>query len=213
MNQHFSWDKYHQAPMVGIVRGESKETVLKIARAYQDAEMFTLEVTLNTPGATDIIQALRAHFPDLNIGAGTVCNVEDLDEVIRAGAQFIVTPIIDEAVIKQCVQLGIPIFPGAYSPSEIYKAWSLGASAVKLFPATDLGTGYIKDVLAPLNDIKLVPTGGVNLENIRSWFEVGSVGVGMGSSLINKELIAAEDYDGLTTYFRQFKEAIRDFIQ
>ncbi|MDW7692171.1 bifunctional 4-hydroxy-2-oxoglutarate aldolase/2-dehydro-3-deoxy-phosphogluconate aldolase [Flammeovirgaceae bacterium SG7u.111] len=211
-NESFSWEKFKKAPLVGIIRGMDFEIVRNIARSFADAGFYTLEVTMNTAGVTEMIPKLREEFPDLMIGAGTVCSMDDFNKAVGAGAQFIVTPIMDEEVIKASVAKGIPIFPGAYSPTEIYKAWSLGATAVKIFPATQLGTRYIKDVLAPLNQIKLLPTGGVNLENIKSFFEAGAVGAGMGSTLLHKELIKDGDFDGLTKFFLSFKEELRDFL-
>ncbi|WP_299184102.1 bifunctional 4-hydroxy-2-oxoglutarate aldolase/2-dehydro-3-deoxy-phosphogluconate aldolase [uncultured Aquimarina sp.] len=212
MNSSFSWDLYNMAPIVGIVRGLSLSKVKKIAKVYAEADFFTIEVTMNTPNALKIIEMLRNDFSNLNVGAGTVCTVTDLQNALNAGAQFIVTPIIDEEVINICVSKEIPIFPGAYTPSEIYKAWSLGASAVKIFPATQLGTRYIKDVLSPLDTIKLLPTGGVNENNIASFFEVGAVGVGMGSSLLNKDLIDSDDFEGLLNHFKKIKNKIVPFL-
>ena len=182
-----------------------------IVKAYLKAGLHTIEITMNTAGATGIISSLRIEFNDLNVGAGTVCNMEDYNNAVAAGAQFIVTPILDETVIKTAVAHGIPIFPGAYSPTEIYKAWSLGASAVKIFPATQLGVQFIKDISAPLNNTKLLPTGGVSLENIKSFFEAGAVGVGMGSSLFNKKLIQEGDFEGLTEHFANIKSEINRF--
>ena len=204
-NSTFSFDSFQKAPIVGIIRGLSEAIILQIAEAYQEAGLYTLEITMNTRGATSLIAQLHKEFPNLCIGAGTVCTMSDLENAIQAGSQFIVTPIINEAVIKKSVDLGIPIFPGAYTPSEIYKAWSLGATAVKVFPATQLGPRYIKDVLAPLNEIKLLPTGGVSEENIQSFFEAGAIGVGMGSSLLNKSLIKNKDFQGLQAHFKKIK--------
>ena len=212
-NRSFSWELYNKAPIVGIVRGLSNETVKKITEAYLEAGLHTIEITMNTKGVSDIIKHLTSNYPNLNVGAGTVCNMNDLNKALEAGSQFIVTPVIDEEVIKTCVAKGVPIFPGAYTPSEIYKAWSLGASAVKIFPATQLGTQYIKDVLAPLNEIKLLPTGGVSKDNIKAFFEVGAVGVGMGSSLLNKKCIQDDDFEGLKNHFISIKNEIKNFIK
>jgi 2-dehydro-3-deoxyphosphogluconate aldolase / (4S)-4-hydroxy-2-oxoglutarate aldolase len=209
----FSWKSYEKAPIVGIIRGLPLNTVRKIAKSYIAAELYTIEITMNTVGADKIIASLRDEFPILNVGAGTVCTMEDYKKAVEAGSQFIVTPIIDEAVIKRAVADNIPIFPGAFSPTEIYKAWSLGASAVKIFPATQLGPTYVKDVLAPLNTIKLLPTGGVSKDNIKSFFEAGVSGVGMGSSLLNKQLIKDGNFEGLTAYFKSIKSEIQDFIK
>jgi len=205
----FSWELYKKAPIVGIVRGVSMEVMRDIATVYLRAGLHTIEITMNTPGATEMISNLRSEFQNLNVGAGTVCNMEDYNMAVKAGAQFIVTPIVDEAVIRSAVGQNIPIFPGAYSPTEIYKAWSLGASAVKIFPATQLGVQFIKDISAPLNQIKLLPTGGVSLNNIKSFFEAGAVGVGMGSSLFDKKLIEEGDFEGLADHFSKVRMEIK----
>jgi len=210
-NTPFNWALYNKAPIVGILRNVPLLKVLKIAKTCLDSELYTIEITMNTPGAAEIIAALRLDFPELNVGAGTVCSMQDLNIAITAGAQFIVTPIIDESVIRSAVSQNVPIFPGAYTPTEIYKAWSLGASAVKVFPATQLGTQYLKDVLAPLNQIKLLPTGGVTSANIESFFQAGAVGVGMGSSLFDKVLINNEDFEGLKKHFEKIRKKIHIF--
>jgi 2-dehydro-3-deoxyphosphogluconate aldolase/(4S)-4-hydroxy-2-oxoglutarate aldolase len=144
----------------------------------------------------------------LNIGAGTVCTEQELESALNAGAQFIVTPIINEAVIRSCVAKGIPIFPGAFTPTEIYNAWSLGATMVKIFPNSVLGADYIKDVKAPLNKIKLVPTGGVSLDNILEYKKAGADGYGMASHLFDKKLIQEKNWDGLKAHFSEFVKKI-----
>ncbi len=210
-NTTFSWDLFYKAPIVGIVRGLSLDNCIEIAKTFLEAELYTLEITMNTKDVLKIISLLNTKFPELNVGAGTVCTLDDCKAAIKNGSQFIVTPIIDEHVINYCVSENIPIFPGAYTPSEIYKAWTLGASAVKVFPATQLGPKYIKDVLAPLNTIKLLPTGGVSKENIYSFFEVGATGVGMGSSLLHKQYIKDGDFNALKNHFINVKQQIQDF--
>ena len=211
-NDQFSWEKFNKAPIVGIIRGMPAETIFQIAQAYAEAGFSTLEITMNTKGVSEIISVLRNKHPKLNIGAGTVCTLDDLNKAVNSGAQFIVSPVIDEEVIKNSVSQKIPIFPGAYTPTEIYKAWTLGAAAVKVFPATQLGVQYIKDVLAPLDNIKLLPTGGVNIDNIQAFFKAGAVGVGMGSSLLNKKLISNGNFEGLISHFQSIKNEIKDFI-
>ncbi|RTE54046.1 bifunctional 4-hydroxy-2-oxoglutarate aldolase/2-dehydro-3-deoxy-phosphogluconate aldolase [Arenibacter aquaticus] len=206
----FSWELYNESPIVGIVRGVSMDVMRDVAKAYLKAGLHTIEITMNTSAATEIISNLRNEFQSLNVGAGTVCNMEDYNRAVEAGAQFIVTPIIDEEVIKTAVAQEVPIFPGAYSPTEIYRAWHLGASAVKIFPATQLGVQFIKDISAPLNNIKLLPTGGVSLENIKSFFEAGAVGVGMGSSLFDKKLMEKRDFEGLADHFEKVRMEVKE---
>ena len=203
----FSWKLFNKAPVVGILRGQPLDLILWIANVYEKAGLSTLEVTMNTPGATKIIAALRNQFPNLNIGAGTVCAPKDLDLALSAGAQFIVTPILDLKVIQTCAENNIPVFPGAFTPTEIYQAWSAGADAVKVFPATQLGTRYIKDIIGPLNKIKLLPTGGVTAENLASFLKAGAIGAGMGSALLKPELIHARDAVGLEKHFRFIKQS------
>lgn len=207
----FSWENYKKTPIVGIIRGLDIKIVKSLAEAYVNAGFYTLEVTMNTEGVAPMISDLRSSFPNLNIGAGTVCTLHDFDKAVTAGAQFIVTPILNEDVVKQAVKAKIPIFPGAYTPTEIYNAWALGASAVKIFPATQLGPTFIKEVMAPLNKVKLLPTGGVSKANIKSFFECGAFGVGMGSSLFDKSLIDQRDFKGLEQHFKHLKEEIRQF--
>jgi 2-dehydro-3-deoxyphosphogluconate aldolase/(4S)-4-hydroxy-2-oxoglutarate aldolase len=207
----FSWPAFHAAPVVAILRGQSLATCLEITKTLQKAGFATLEVTMNTPDVANIIAELNRQFPDFNVGAGTVCTPKELDTALEAGASFIVTPILDEEVVTTCVKCGIPVFPGAYTPTEIFKAWQLGASAVKVFPAGGLGVKYIKDLSGPLPQIKLMPTGGVSLSNIRAFFEAGVVGVGMGSSLLDKSLIAAGDFARLEQHLLTMRAQIEDF--
>jgi len=208
----FSWPAFNAIPVVAILRGQSLATCLSIAESLQKTGYATMEVTMNTPDVTNIIAELNRQFPNLNVGAGTVCTPKELDIALGAGASFIVTPILDEEVISTCVKLGVPIFPGAFTPTEIFKAWQLGASAVKVFPAGGLGVKYIKDLSGPLPQIKLVPTGGVSLGNIRTFFEAGVAGVGMGSSLLDKKLIADGNFAGLEEHFSAIKTEIEDLL-
>ena len=204
-NREFSWNGFSKVPIVGIIRNLSFEVIEKILPVYLSAGLTTIEITMNTPAADEIIRfAADKYKGQLNVGAGTVCNTDDLDLAIMAGSQFIVTPILDPDVIRTCVSKGIPVFPGAYTPTEIYQAWKLGASMVKVYPATSLGPDYIKDVKAPLNKIKLLPTGGINLDNIQTFIKAGADGLGIGSQLFDKTLIKDENWEGLELHFKQY---------
>jgi 2-dehydro-3-deoxyphosphogluconate aldolase/(4S)-4-hydroxy-2-oxoglutarate aldolase len=201
----FSQVLFQQMPLVGIVRNVSFEAVQQILPLYLAAGFTTIEITMNTPQVAEMIAyALEKYAGSLNVGAGTVCNEADLQQALAAGAQFIVTPVIDEKVIRTCVAQDIPIFPGAYTPTEIYKAWSLGASMVKVYPATALGPEYIKDVKAPLNQVKLMPTGGVNLDNLAQFLKAGADGFGIGSQLFNKKIIQEENWPALKAHFEAY---------
>ncbi len=198
----FSWERFLRLPVVGIVRNLSLDEVVQVLPLFQGAGLTTIEITMNTPEAEEIIRsAIHRHGGSLNIGAGTVCNMGDLKRALEAGAQFIVTPTIDEQVISACVRSNVPIFPGAFTPTEIYKAWALGASMVKLFPAASLGPGYVKEMKGPFNQIKLLPTGGVNLDNGLEFLSAGAAGLGMGSQLFNKKWISGKNWEALAKNF------------
>ena len=204
-NQEFSWNGFSKVPIVGIIRNLSFDTIEKILPIYLSAGLTTIEITMNTQAAEEIIRfAADKYMGQLNVGAGTVCNTDELDQAIRAGSQFIVTPILDPDVVRTCVSKNIPVFPGAYTPTEIYQAWKLGASMVKVYPATSLGPEYIKDVKAPLNKIKLMPTGGINLDNIQTFIKAGADGLGIGSQLFDKTLIKDQNWEGLELHFKQY---------
>jgi len=201
----FSWKLFQKAPIVGIVRNVSLEDVKHILPIFREAGLTTIEITMNTSGAEEIIRyALENESDGLNIGAGTVCTKDDLELALDAGAQFIVTPIINKKVIKSCVKKKVPIFPGAFTPTEIYNAWTLGASMVKIYPATSLGPEYIKDLKAPMNQLKLLPTGGVSLENMSDFLKAGANGLGIGGQLFDKKLIQDKNWEGLKAHFQQF---------
>jgi 2-dehydro-3-deoxyphosphogluconate aldolase/(4S)-4-hydroxy-2-oxoglutarate aldolase len=203
--QEFSWQEFSKVPLIGIIRNLSMDEISKILPVCQVSGLTTIEITMNTPFAAEIIRSATEQYKGkLNVGAGTVCSVEDLKLALEAGAQFIVTPILNPEVVKLCVQSKIPVFPGAYTPTEIYQAWELGADMVKVYPATALGPDYIRDVKAPLNKIKLLPTGGISLGNIEAFIKAGADGLGVGGQLFDKQLIKNQDWDGLLDHFKQY---------
>jgi 2-dehydro-3-deoxyphosphogluconate aldolase/(4S)-4-hydroxy-2-oxoglutarate aldolase len=205
----FSWERFLKLPVVGILRDVSKEDVAQILPRYLQAGFTTIEIAMNTPNAENIIiRALQEHGDSLNIGAGTVCNLDDFEKACEAGSQFIVTPILDEQVINACVKESIPIFPGAYTPTEIYKAWNMGAGMVKVFPAASLGTAYLKELQGPLRQIKLLPTGGINIDNCIDFLSAGATGLGIGSQLFDKIMIRTKNWDALADHFGKFFEKI-----
>ena len=214
MSKLFSYDLFSKMPIIGIMRNINDEHIDIISKKYYEAGLTCLEVTKNSADAEKNIHALVELYGDvLNIGAGTVCSMHDLEKALNAKAQFIVTPIINEEVIKTCVNEKVPVFPGAYTPSEIYKAWSLGADMIKLFPASDLKPSYIKEVLAPLNHIKLLPTGGITLDNFTNYLMSGAAGVGIGSQLFPKDIIEKEDWDVLGKIYLELVKKYSEYIR
>ena len=161
----------------------------------------TLEVTLNAPDAFESIRMLSEEYGLMNIGAGTVCTGSDLRMAKEAGASFAVSPICDISLIHLAQELEMAIFPGALTPTELYSAWEAGATAVKLFPAGSHGAQYLKDIKGPLPHIKIIPVGGVNLNNMSQYFEQGAYGVGLGGSLFKRQEIQGGEFEKISQHF------------
>ncbi|SHN30515.1 2-dehydro-3-deoxyphosphogluconate aldolase / (4S)-4-hydroxy-2-oxoglutarate aldolase [Cyclobacterium lianum] len=212
MRKTFSWDAFEKAPIVSIFRNLDSRDLMQVASCFREAGLSTMEITLNSVNATeDIARLVESFGEDLNIGAGTVCDLNGMHRALDAGAQFIVTPISDIDVINFCVAQKIPVFPGAFTPTEIYKSWQMGATMVKVFPSGSVGPEYIRDIQAPLNEIKLMPTGGVNQDNIRAYFEAGAHAVGVGSALVPNKYLNTQDWEGLTKHLKAFLGAYQQY--
>jgi 2-dehydro-3-deoxyphosphogluconate aldolase / (4S)-4-hydroxy-2-oxoglutarate aldolase len=142
-----------------------------------------MEITFSTPGAADAIRRAKSELPSALIGAGTVLEQEELDAACGAGAAFLVSPHLDEALVARATVLGVPFLPGALTPTEVVRAWRSGAACVKLFPGSAVGPNYLKALRGPLPRVPLMPTGGVDEQNLAEWLRAGAVAVGMGGNL------------------------------
>jgi len=206
----FSWDLFNKVPIIAIMRNLPPDKITKVACLFAEEGLTNLEITVTSPNAIELIAELSARFKgQINVGAGTVCTSLELDMALSAGAGFIVTPIVSEVIIQKCVLMGIPVFPGAYTPTEIYKANDSGASMVKVFPASKLGSGYIKELLGPFPHLKLLPTGGISLENMGDFMKAGAKGVGIGGHLFRREIIEQERWEDLRKIFAGAKRALQ----
>ena len=206
----FSWDLFNKMPVVGIIRNLTVGDINFVLPIYKQAGFTTIEITLNTPEALSVISSLALEYKgELNVGAGTVCTLDDLAAAITAGANFIVTPIFKAEVVKKCVSMEVPIFPGAFSPTEIYEAWELGASMVKLYPASVVGSDYVSAVLAPLNKVKLIPTGWIHLSNMLAFMKAGATSLGIGSELFDKKIIQKRDSEAMLNHFTLFAQQMQ----
>ncbi|MBI2927355.1 MAG: bifunctional 4-hydroxy-2-oxoglutarate aldolase/2-dehydro-3-deoxy-phosphogluconate aldolase [Verrucomicrobia bacterium] len=208
MKGTFSWELFNRLPVVGILRGFDRYQLVKITEAARRGGLTNLEITMNTPGAAEQIQQATAQAGSaMNIGAGTVLSLDDLEQALAAGASFIVTPVVNDVVIRRCKELDVPVFPGAFTPTEIVRAWELGAALVKVFPAEVLGPAFIKAVKAPLPHVKLMPTGGVDLKTLPEYLRVGADAFGVGSPLFKQDRIVAGDWPRVEAQCRAFVEA------
>ena len=170
--------------IVAILRGCDPVNIVEISQALYEGGIRLLEITLNSPGALDAIQQVAAQFGDrMVIGAGTVLTVEEVKAAVTAGARFILSPSLDVEVIRFTRDLGAVSVPGAFTATEILTAYRAGANIVKVFPAS-VGPAYFRDIRGPLPQIPLMPTGGVNLDNIRDFQKAGAVAFGVGSALV-----------------------------
>ncbi|MEN3306897.1 MAG: 2-dehydro-3-deoxyphosphogluconate aldolase / (4S)-4-hydroxy-2-oxoglutarate aldolase [Micromonosporaceae bacterium] len=176
-------------PVVAILRGRRAEHLDRVLDTLVDAGVTTLEVTLNTPGALDCLRRAGGRMPaGVRLGAGTVRRVSDVDEAVAAGATFLVSPHTDPAIAARARQAEVDFLPGAFTATEVATAWSLGARAVKLFPARLGGPQYLRDLREPLDDVVFVPTGGVTAESVGDWFAAGAAAVGLGGPLLGDAL-------------------------
>jgi 2-dehydro-3-deoxyphosphogluconate aldolase / (4S)-4-hydroxy-2-oxoglutarate aldolase len=206
----FSWELFDKMPVIGIIRNLTVADINFVLPIYKQAGFTTIEITLNTPEALSVINSLALEYKgELNVGAGTVCTIDDLTDAVNAGANFIVTPIFKAEVVKKCVSMEVPIFPGAFSPTEIYEAWELGASMIKLYPASVVGPAYVSAVLAPLNKVKLMPTGGIHLSNMLAFMKAGATSLGIGSELFDKKIIQKRDSEAMLNHFTLFAQQMQ----
>lgn len=204
------------AKLVAIVRGFTPETVVKMAKAYVAGGIRCIEVTFDQASAEKrletvaTIKAIKAELGDqVCVGAGTVMTVEQVQMAAEAGAEYMISPNVDEDVIKETKRLGKLSIPGAMTPSEIASAYKMGADIIKLFPANEVGLSYIKAIKAPLKHIPLMATGGVRPVNAAEYLAAGSAALGVGGDLVNKEWVAAGEFDKIEQAARAFVDSIK----
>ena len=196
--------------VVAIIRGMAPEICVRLAKAYQEGGIRLVEVTFNQVGnpkdTVTAIKAIRAACPDMHVGAGTVITERQLDLAVGAGAEFIVTPNCNPAIIRKANAAGLVTMPGTITPTEMVTAHEAGADFVKVFPVRVHGPAYIKDVLAPLKHLKLIAVGGVSPENAADYIKAGCVGIAASGSLVNRDWIAAGAYDKIAAVARELVE-------
>lgn len=198
-----------ESRMVAILRLEDLTHAVDISQALLNAGVTVQEFTLTNPSALGALQTVIrqiAAFAEgkASVGIGSIRTRVQASAAIDAGAHFLVTPVLSRDVIQTGVEGDVPVLCGAYSPSEIATAWELGAALVKVFPARSLGASYIKDVLAPMPELKLMPTGGIDLSNMEEFFTAGAAAVGIGGNLLNNAALADRDWDKITADAKRY---------
>lgn len=195
--------------VVAIVRMDDAAGLGQVARSIKEGGVDVIEFTMTTPGALDIIAKSSAEFgTSVLLGAGTVLDPETARAAILAGARFLVAPTLNTAVIELAHRYDVAVLPGTFTPTELLTAWEAGADLLKVFPATALGPQYFKDVLAPLPYLRMVPTGGVSLENCADFIKAGAVAVAVGSNLVDKKAVKEGRWADLTATAQKFVAAV-----
>ena len=202
-------DRILNPGIIAVIRANSSEQLLAVSEALYEGGVIGLEITMTTPNALDVIHAVSERLGNkVLVGVGTVLDAETARASILAGAEFVVSPITRPEVIHVANRYGKPVVCGAYTPTEAITAQENGADFIKIFPADQLGPQYIKNILAPLPQLQIIPTGGVTLETIDSFVKAGVAAVGVGSALVSKEILKNKDWKKLTATAKAFVDAM-----
>lgn len=203
--------------IVAIVRGLSPEYMIRLGHAFEEGGIGLMEVTYNQSApdtwtqTAQAIEAIEKEFGErLLVGAGTVIKPEQVKMTYNAGGHYLVTPTTQPEIIHMGKTLGLAMFPGAFSPTEVLAAYEAGADAVKVFPVSSVGPGYIKAIRGPLSHIPLMAVGGVNEKNAADFMKAGCVGVGVGGNLVNKDWIKNGEWEKITSLAKEFVKAVNE---
>ena len=204
-------DRLLNPGIVAIIRADSSDQLLECAEALVAGGISVMEVTMTTPNAISVIKEVSDALGDrIVMGVGTVLDTETCRMAILAGARFVVTPVLRPDVVQMCNRYSVPIACGAYTPTEALTAHESGADFIKIFPADGLGPSYMKAILAPLPQLRIIPTGGVDATTAGSFLKAGCVAVAAGSSLVSKEILTNRDWPALTERARAFVAAVKE---
>ncbi|MEM6284108.1 MAG: bifunctional 4-hydroxy-2-oxoglutarate aldolase/2-dehydro-3-deoxy-phosphogluconate aldolase [Chloroflexota bacterium] len=209
--KHKLLGRVYDEGVVAIIRADRSDGLNQIAQAILAGGVSIMEVTMTTPNALEAIQQIATDLEDqIVIGVGSVLDAETARLSILAGAQFIVTPVLDIGIIRMANRYGIPVMMGCYSPTEVKVAMENGADVIKLFPATHGGIAYLKAIRAPLPQAQFIPTGGINLDNAADWLAAGVFALGIGSALVDSRLVLSGDFAEITRRATAFREIVNN---
>jgi 2-dehydro-3-deoxyphosphogluconate aldolase/(4S)-4-hydroxy-2-oxoglutarate aldolase len=194
--------------VVAVLRATHAADYAPVIEALQQGGVLSIELTLSTPGVFDELPRLREQFGDtLEIGVGTVTAADEAETAVDLGAAYIVTPVTDSGIIAACVRRGVPVYPGGLTPTELHAGWKLGATAVKVFPASVVGAGYVSQLRGPFPDIQVIPSGGVNIEDVPGWIHAGALAVSLGGPLLG-DAFKGGDLQELTARARRVRDLV-----
>jgi 2-dehydro-3-deoxyphosphogluconate aldolase/(4S)-4-hydroxy-2-oxoglutarate aldolase len=197
--------------IVAVVRSPQSEQLIDVARALADGGVRAIEITMTVPDAPEIIRAVRRSLgDDVLLGAGTVLDSESARAAMLAGAEFLVAPTLNRAMIRLCRRYGTVVVPGAFTPTEVLTAWEAGADVVKVFPADVGGPDYLKALLAPLPQVRLMPTGGVDFKTAAAFLRAGACCLGVGSALVETEAVRNGNFHRIRGLAEKFVRVVRN---
>src|SRR5438105_7971872 len=200
--------------IVAVVRSRDTLQLVEVARALADGGVSVIEITMTVPDALDVVRAvLRALGDRVLLGAGTILDPETARAALLAGAEYLVAPTINLDVIRLCQRYGKLVMPGAFTPTEILSAWEAGADIVKVFPADVVGPAFFKALRGPLPQIRLMPTGGVDLTTAAAFLQAGACCLGVGGQLVEPKAVAAQNFDRIRDLARQYVAVVRQARQ
>jgi 2-dehydro-3-deoxyphosphogluconate aldolase / (4S)-4-hydroxy-2-oxoglutarate aldolase len=198
--------------IVAVVRSHDSQQLVEVCRALADGGVTTVEITMTVPDALDVVRAVRRALGDrVLLGSGTVLDPETARAALLAGAEYLVAPTVNLDVIRLCRRYDKIVVPGAFTPTEILTAWEAGADVVKVFPADVLGPAFFKAVRAPLPQIRLMPTGGVDLTTATAFLEAGACCLGIGSQLVEPKAVSERNFDRIRELAARYVEIVREF--
>lgn len=205
-------DRVLDSCIVAVIRAESGDLLVDVAEALLAGGVDVMEVTFTVPKAVQVLEKVTEKLGKrVLLGAGTVLDPETCRAALLAGAEFIVSPAVNVQVIEMCKRYSKPIMPGAFTPTEVVTAWQAGADIVKIFPSEITGPKYLKALHGPLPHIRLMPTGGVNLETATDFLKAGACALGVGSSLVDPKVVAAGDLKKIENLAKQYQQLVKDF--
>jgi 2-dehydro-3-deoxyphosphogluconate aldolase/(4S)-4-hydroxy-2-oxoglutarate aldolase len=198
--------------VVAVMRGAEPDTAIEVAAALRDGGVTAFEITAENPDAMALIDELSASFDESEaiVGAGTVLDSETARTAIGSGAEFVVGPTFDPGVVETCNRYGVPVAPGVLTPTEAVTAYEAGADIAKVFPASSMGPGHLSSIAGPLPQIPLMPTGGIDIDNVADYIEAGAAVVGAGSAIMDQSAIDAGDFESITETAREFTRTIEE---
>ncbi len=179
----------HQNPVIAVLRARHASEYAPVIASLAEGGVRSIELTLSTAGVFEELPSLvRSFGTDIEIGVGTVTCYAEAEAALDAGARFLVTPVMHTEVVRFCTSHGVPVFPGGLTPTELLAGWRAGATAVKVFPASTVGPGYVSQLRGPFPDIQVVPSGGVDIEDAPAWIQAGALAVSLGGPLLGDAL-------------------------